>query len=397
MWWTRSKTNNPHEMKLGIDIFQNNHEGILNNRNFALITGSAMVDSCGNPTYWLLKKLTGSRMKAIWSLQHGFFVDKQDNMVFSDSLFWEELDCEIMSLYGENILPEKTWLANIDALIIDILDVGTRVYTFLNHIIMVMKYLSGSNIDIIVLDRPNPLNGFDHEGNVAQKNFFSIVGSIPVPMRHGLTAGEFLAYGLSFYDIELNLEIVKLRNWKRKDYFKGFWTYPSPNMPSFKTAMVYPGAVLLEGTNISEGRGTTRPFEFLGSPFLDNHKLIEELKKQPLQNVSFVPVFFKPEFSKFRDRVCRGILVCPTKKDDFNSFQIYYEIIRLIKNLHPDLFRWQHPPYEFEYNRLPIDMICGSDIIRKSIEKGLSFEEINPLIISEINVYKENIDDFLLY
>jgi len=389
--------NNQPEMKLGIDIFQNNPEAILKKRNFALITGSTILDSSGTPSYRLVKKLSDRRMKAIWSLQHGFFIDKQDNMVFSNSFFWEELDCEIKSLYGKEIFPQADWIKNIDALLIDVMDVGTRVYTFLNHIIMVMKYLSGSNIDIIVLDRPNPLNGVDIEGNIAEDDFFSIVGSVPVPMRHGLTAGELLAYALSFYDIEVNLEVVKLKNWQRKDYFNGIWSYPSPNMPSLNTAIVYPGAILLEGTNISEGRGTTRPFEFLGSPFLDNTKLIGELKTLNLKGVTFVPVFFKPEFSKYAQNVCKGILVLPEKMKDFNSFRVYYEIIRLIKIQYPDQFLWKQPPYEYETKRLPIDMICGSDFIRKSIEKGLSFEEINPSISSEINLYKKRINNFLLY
>lgn len=384
-------------MKLGIDVFQTNPDIVLKKRNFALITSSAVFDSVGNPSYQQVKKLAGGRMKAIWSLQHGFFVDQQDNMVFSNSFFWDEISCEIKSLYNENILPEKSWLKNIDALMIDIQDVGSRVYTFLNHIVLVMKNLSGSNIDIIVLDRPNPLNGIDLEGNVAEENFFSVVGSVSVPMRHGLTAGEFLAYALSVYDIELNLEIVKLKNWHRREYFRGIWNYPSPNMPSFNTATVYPGAVLLEGTNLSEGRGTTRPFEFLGSPFLDHNRLIGELKSLHLKSVMFFPIFFKPEFSKYSNEVCRGIQVVPEKLKYFKSFRTYYEIIRLIKTLHPEQLLWRQPPYEFETSRLPIDMICGSDFIRKSIEKGLAFEGIDYSIKQEIEAYKNKTDNFLLY
>jgi uncharacterized protein YbbC (DUF1343 family) len=384
-------------MKLGIDIFQNNPEAILKKRNFALITGSSTVDSSGNPTYRLVKQLAGKQMKAIWSLQHGFFMDKQDNMIFSDSFFWEELDCEVKSLYRDKIFPESDWLKNLDALVIDLQDVGTRVYTFLNHMVLVMKYLSGSHIDVIVLDRPNPLNGVDIEGNVAEENYFSIVGSLPVPMRHGLSAGEFLAYALSIFDIELNLEIVKITNWKRKDHFKGVWTYPSPNMPSLQTAMVYPGAVLLEGTNISEGRGTTRPFEFLGSPFIDNTCLINELKKCNLKAVQFVPIFFKPEYSKFSNTICQGILVVAENIKEFNVFQIFYEVIRLIRNLYPDKFNWKQPPYEYETERLPIDMICGTDFIRKSIEMGMSYDEISLSITSQINDYKKAVANYLLY
>jgi uncharacterized protein YbbC (DUF1343 family) len=168
-------------------------------------------------------------------------------------------------------------------------------------------------------------------------------------------------------------------------------------MPSFQTALVYPGAVLLEGTNISEGRGTTRPFEFLGSPFIDNTWLIKELKMCQLKGVQFVPIFFKPEYSKFSNTVCRGILVVVENIKDFNAFQTYYEIIRLIRNLYADQFEWKQPPYEYETKQLPIDMICGTDFIRKSIETGLSYDEISSSITSEIENYKKEIANYVLY
>ncbi|MCK4835658.1 MAG: DUF1343 domain-containing protein [Candidatus Aminicenantes bacterium] len=382
---------------LGIDVFKNDFDLVLKKRNIALITGSSVVDSSCVPVYQTVKKKAGKRFISIWSLQHGFFIDRQDNMILSDSFYWNQLDCEVHSLYGKNRLPEEELLKDIDALVIDIFDLGTRVYTYLNHMVLIMKHLSGRGIDFIVLDRPNPLNGIMLEGNVLSEGYESIVGTIPVPMRHGLTAGEYLSFALTFYDLQLNLEVGKLKNWNRKNYFKGIWIYPSPNMPSHRTAMVYPGAVMLEGTNISEGRGTTRPFEFVGSPFLDHQKLIKGLKFLELKGVSFIPIFFKPEFSKYSGKVCQGILVVPDAVDEFNSFRVYYEIIRLIKLHHPDQFQWRKPPYEFENERPPIDMICGSDFIRKSLEKNLSYSEIKPDIDSQIQMYKEHIDHFLLY
>ena len=387
------------KIKLGIDFFKANSHSILKERNIALITGSSNIDSDGIPVYQAVKKSTGKHLKAIWSLQHGFFIDKQDNMIFSDSFHWNDLDIEIKSLYGETLLPRVEWLEGIDALVIDILDVGTRVYTFVNQIIMIMKFLSAKNIDIIVLDRPNPLNGLGIEGNVMGEEYFSIVGQLPVPMRHALTTGESLSYALSYHNIDLQLEVVTVQGWKRENYFKGIWTYPSPNMPSFQTAVVYHGAVLLEGTNLSEGRGTTRPFEFAGAPFIDNFKLVKELESLHLKGIIFIPIFFKPEFSKFAGEVCKGILVHPNLENtnEFRSFETYYEIIRLIKRMYPDLFKWKEPPYEFETQRLPIDMICGSPFIRESIENNLPFHEIEPRIEMEIQKYIEAIDHFLLY
>jgi uncharacterized protein YbbC (DUF1343 family) len=384
-------------VKLGIDVFKEEYEKILKKRNIVLITGSSNVDFSGIPVYQTVKKLAGKRLKAIWSLQHGFFVDKQDNMILSDSFYWEELDIEIKSLYAKSILPKPTWIEGVDALVIDVFDVGTRVYTFVNHVLMIMKSLSGKNIDIIMLDRPNPLNGMDCEGNVTDEKHFSIVGQIPIPMRHSLTPGEFISYGLNYYAIDLQLEVVMVKNRQRDQWFKGIWTVPSPNMPSLNTAVVYPGAVMMEGTNLSEGRGTTRPFELVGAPFIDNHKLVKELERLHLKGVKFIPVFFKPGFSKFSGEVCQGILVHPENRDKFKSFQVYYEIIRLIACLYPGEFKWKQPPYEFEYMRLPIDMICGSDFIRRSIEKDKKFGEIKPIIDREIRKYREIAVDYLLY
>jgi len=387
------------KITLGIDFFKENSDTVLKKRNIALITGSSNVDSNGIPVYQIVKKSADKHLKTIWSLQHGFFIDKQDNMILSDSFYWNDLDIEVKSLYGENRLPRIEWLEGIDALVIDLLDVGTRVYTFLNHIVKIMKFLSGKNINIIVLDRPNPLNGLGIEGNVMEEEYFSIVGQLPVPMRHALTTGEYLSYALSYHSIDLQLEVVTVKGWKRENYFKGIWTYPSPNMPSFQTAVVYPGAVLLEGTNLSEGRGTTRPFEFVGAPFIDNFKWVKELESLHLKGVVFIPIFFKPEFSKFSGEVCKGILVHPHPKNtnEVRSFETYYEIIRLVKRMYPDQFKWKEPPYEFEFQRLPIDMICGSLFIRESIEKNLSFREIEPRIEIEIQKYIETIEGFLLY
>lgn len=384
-------------MKTGIDTFKDNYDRILKNRNVVLVTGSSNVDSHGAPVYKIVKELAGDRLKAVWSLQHGFFVDKQDNMILSDSFYWKEFDLEIKSLYGEKLLPHPQWLEGVDALLVDVFDVGTRVYTFVNHVLMIMKELSGKGLDVIVLDRPNPLNGMDCEGNVMIPEYFSIVGQLPVPMRHSLTAAEFLSYGMSYYDIQLQLEVVKIREWKRERMFKGMWTYPSPNMPTFVTSLVYPGSVMLEGTNLCEGRGTTRPFELVGAPFIDNHRLTKELDELDLDGVIFTPAYFKPEFSKFAGEVCHGLSVHVTDPKTFRSFAVFYEIIRLVANTYPNRFKWKEPPYEFEYKRPPIDMICGSEFIRTAIEANRPFDEIQPQIEKENQIYKENVSDYLLY
>jgi uncharacterized protein YbbC (DUF1343 family) len=381
----------------GIDVLPQGYRKVVGSRAIALVTGSANTDSAGRPTFGVARRLAGKRLQAIWSLQHGFFVDKQDNMVLSPSFHWSTADVEVRSLYGERLLPAEEWLQGVDALLLDPFDVGARVYTFLNHLAMLLRALAGRGIEVIVLDRPNPLNGRVLEGNVARPDHFSIVAQLPVPMRHGLTAGEFLSFALDHYGLDLPLTVVKARGWKREDLFPGNWTLPSPNMPSFATALVYPGAVLLEGTNVSEGRGTTRPFELVGAPFIDPFPLARELERLKLPGARFVPMFFKPEFSKHAGRVCGGLLVQVLDRSRFRAFHSYYELIRLAARLHPREFKWKLPPYEFEYRRPPIDMICASDMIRLAIEKDLPFGRIAGAIDREIVAYAEAVNPFLLY
>jgi len=381
----------------GIDCLPRVFKKIAGCRDLALVTGSANTDAAGRPSYDVVQHLGGGRLKAIWSLQHGFFIDRQDNMVLSPSFFWSARGVEVRSLYGEKLLPDEEWLRGIDLLVVDPFDVGTRVYTFLNHLVMLLRWLSGRGVEVVVLDRPNPLNGRDLEGNVARPGHFSIVAQLPVPMRHGLSAGEFLSFALAYHGLDVPLTVVKAQGWSRREYFPGHWTLPSPNMPAFSTALVYPGAVLLEGTNLSEGRGTTRPFELAGAPFVDPFKLAGELQRLKLPGARFVPMFFKPEFSKHAGRVCGGVLVQVTDRKKFRSFQTYYELIRLAAQLHPEAFHWQKPPYEFEYLRPPIDMICAADTIRKAIDQNIPFTRIRDDIEREIQIYAEAVRPFLLY
>lgn len=381
----------------GIDFLPGAYRRIIGKRNIALVTGSSNIDSGGRPTCDVVRRLAGGRLRAIWSLQHGFFADKQDNMIASPSSYWREGGLEVRSLYGDSLLPDAGWLKGIEALLFDPFDVGTRVYTFVNHLVMLLRWLSGRGVAVIVLDRPNPLTGRILEGPVAQADHFSIVAQLPVPMRHGLTAGEFLSCALSYHGLDVPLSVVKARGWPRGEFFPGHWTLPSPNMPSFAAARVYPGAVLLEGTNLSEGRGTTRPFELAGAPFIEPLRLAGELRRLGLPGARFVPMFFKPEFSKHAGSVCGGVLVQVLDQEKFRPFRSYYELIRLAARLYPGKFEWQAPPYEFEFKRPPIDMICATDAIRKAIAEDIPFFGIRRGIESGIDAYAEAVRPFLLY
>jgi len=381
----------------GVDRLETEAGAILNNRRVALVTAASQVNGAGEPVAQVVARLAGKRLAALWSLQHGFFADRQDNMVLSESFTHPELGIPVRSLYAERRLPGEDWLDGIDLLLVDVFDVGTRVYTFLNHLIMVMKYLSGRGIGVVVLDRPNPLGGIDLEGGIAAPNWFSLVAQLPVPMRHGLTAGEYLLWGADFHGIDLELDVLEVRGWRRPQEFSGTWTYPSPNMPGPATARLYPGAVMLEGTNLSEGRGTTRPFELVGAPWLAAHELAGELRDLGYKDVVLLPLGFRPEFGKFTNELCAGLLVLPRREWNGRSFGLYYDLIRLARNRHPGEFAWKEPPYEFETERLPLDMINGGPAVREWIEADRPFAEVEPEIDKALAAYRETIAPYLLY
>lgn len=381
----------------GVDQLETDARAVVRSRRVALVTAAAQVNVRNEPVVDVVAKAAGKHLVALWSLQHGFFSDRQDNMVLSESFTHPRLGIPVRSLYGKQLVPESDWLADIDLLLVDVFDVGTRVYTFLNHLVMVMRHLSGSGITIGILDRPNPLGGQVLEGPVADPAWFSIVAQLPVAMRHGLTAAEYLVMGRDHYHIDLELEVAKISGWQRCEEFSGTWTYPSPNMPAFATARLYPGAVMLEGTNLSEGRGTTRPFELVGAPWLDAFHLARDLEKLDVHGLDFLPMGFRPEFGKYAGESCQGLLMLPRAAWDGRSFGLYYDLIRLVRGRHPEQFAWKEPPYEFEYHRFPMDMICGGPLVREWIEADRPFADVEPEINKALEQHREVAAPYLLY
>ncbi len=380
---------------IGIDNLLEEFDYLLKDKKIALICSSSNVDSKGNLVWRSLKEKSGKNFKEIWSLQHGFFVDKQDNMILSDSFFWEEEKVMIRSFYDHKLFPQKDILEDIDVVVIDIFDVGTRVYTFVNHVLMIMKELSGQkNIEFLICDRANPLGGDILEGNCAKEEYFSIVAQLPIPMRHSLTVAEYLYFGLHYYNIDLPLKVVRCEGLRRSFAYEGHWTYPSPNMGYLETAFVYPGTILLEGTNISEGRGTTKPFLLMGAPYIDSIDVKNKIEKS-LGKTSLVEHHFKPEFSKHKGKICHGFLILEPFKE--KSFALIYEFIRAVKHLYPQDFSFSSPPYEFEYKRLPFDMINGTDKIRLYLEDNVSYKEIEKEIKSEHEKFIDTVNKYLIY
>ena len=305
------------------------------------------------------------RLAAFFGPQHGFLGQTQDNMVEWKSYEHPRLGVPVYSLYGEHREPTAGMLDGLDVLLIDLQDVGARCYTFIWTLYLCMRACERAGVAVVVLDRPNPINGVTTEGPVLDPNYKSFVGLHPIPVRHAKTIGELARQFRNEAFPTCRLSILPMKNWKREMWFDQTglpWVMPSPNMPTLDTATVYPGMCLLEGTNISEGRGTTRPFEIFGAPFIDAQRLCSELNRLNLPGVFFRQNYFQPTFHKFSGELCGGAQIHVTDRNIFQPFKTATEIIRAIRKLFPDQFAWKQPPYEYETEKLPIEVLLGGPV-----------------------------------
>jgi uncharacterized protein YbbC (DUF1343 family) len=321
-------------------------------------------------------------------------------MVESPHLKDPDLNIPVFSLYGEAREPTKEQLSLIDILLIDLQDVGCRVYTYIWTLYLAMAACSRAGVEVVVLDRPNPIGGDIVEGNLLQEDSYSFVGYAPIPMRHGMTMGELAGFFLRILHIPFPLHVIKMNGWKRNMYFKDThlpWVFPSPNMPTFDTAMVYPGQVLLEGTNISEGRGTTRPFEIFGAPFLRCKEVRREMEKQGLSGFILREQAFEPTFQKWAGERCLGFQIHVTDHRSYQPYLTSLALISAIKKLHPEDFQWKMPPYEYEFERLPMDLIVGNQKIRRAVEQGAKAGYLKAMMREDEKMFEVVRRPFLLY
>jgi uncharacterized protein YbbC (DUF1343 family) len=306
----------------------------------------------------------------------------------------------VYSLYGEVRRPTAEMLADVDVLVFDIQDVGTRVYTFIYTMALAMAAARDHGKRFIVLDRPNPINGTVFEGSLLEPGHESFVGMYPIPMRHGLTIGELAQMFNTEFGIGCELSIVPMKGYDRGLWFdetSAPWVIPSPNMPTLETATVYPGTVLVEGTLISEGRGTTRPFELIGVPYADSNELAERLQSYRLPGVHFRPHSFLPTFQKHAGRLCHGVQIHVLSREEFRPVITGVAVIKAIRDLYPQDFQWKLPPYEYVHDRLPIDVIAGGTRIREQIEGGKTVAEIAESWAKDEAAFAERRKPYLLY
>ncbi|MGD9501526.1 MAG: exo-beta-N-acetylmuramidase NamZ domain-containing protein [Methyloceanibacter sp.] len=318
-------------------------------------------------------------LTAIFGPQHGFRSDLQDNMIETPHAEDARRKVPIFSLYSETREPTPAMLDLIDVLVIDIQDVGARIYTFIYTMANCLAAAARKGLPVIVCDRPNPIGGVAVEGPMLERGYESFVGQYPIPMRHGMTVGELARFFNERHGLGATLEVVPMEGWSRGMYWDETglpWVMPSPNMPTLDTALVYPGTVLFEGTMLSEGRGTTRPFELIGAPWLDGEELAARLNAIGLAGVHFRPAIFEPTFQKHVKRTCGGCQIHVTDRNEFEPVKAGVALMREAYGLAPAKFQWRPPPYEYEHDKMPIDILAGSPALRQEIERQTPLADI---------------------
>jgi uncharacterized protein YbbC (DUF1343 family) len=306
----------------------------------------------------------------------------------------------IRSLYGERREPREGDLEGADLMVVDLQEVGSRYYTFLWTMALCFRVCEKIGLPTMVLDRPNPICGDQVEGPVGDKEYASFVGLYPLPVRHGMTIGEIGRHLQQRYFPNLDLQVIAMKGWRRHMYYEETglpWAMPSPNMPTMDTAIVYPGGCLLEGTELSEGRGTTKPFEMFGAPYIDGFALCAALNSVGLPGVHFRPIQFEPTFQKHALQVCEGAFVHVLRRETFEPVLTYIAVMHTVRRLYGDAFRWKSPPYEYEYEKVPIDILAGNCWVRQAIDEQLPIKEIALRIQSEEPDFSEFRNKALLY
>lgn len=362
----------------------------LRGKNVALLTNHTGTNSALKRTADLLHADPRFHLAALLSPEHGLMGIAQAGVQIKS-----EIDpataLPVYSLYGETREPAPEMLKGIDAIVFDIQDLGVRFYTYTATLQAAMRSAARNGIQMVVLDRPNPIRGDRVEGPMLDPAFRSFVGAYAAPVRYGMTSGELAGFLNSEEKIGCKLRVMTLKNWGRSEWFdqtKLSWVSPSPNIPTLDTAILYPGFCWIEGTNLSEGRGTTHPFEWVGAPWIDEFKLAGQLNAARIQGVYFRPVRFQPSLSKHKDEICHGVQMHILDRDKLDPFRAVLEVLIAIRKNHPD---------RFQFLERSFDRLAGSDKTRKMIETDATADEILHSWQPELQAFKARRARYLLY
>jgi uncharacterized protein YbbC (DUF1343 family) len=386
---------------LGIERLLSNKIGLIRGLRVGLVCNQASVipdsfvhaaDAFGECREFELTTLFGP--------QHGIRGDLQDNMIETPHTVDERTGKPVYSLYSETREPTAEMVKDIDAFVIDLQDVGCRIYTFVYTMANCMRAAKQFGKKVIVCDRPNPINGNAIEGNTTEHEFKSFVGQFELPTRHGMTIGELAQMFNEHFGIGCDLTVVKMGGWGREmwgDHTGLPWILPSPNIPTVDSCVVFPATVHIEGTELSEGRGTTKPFELNGAPFIDPYDWVLELEKFNFDGVKFRHVFFRPTFQKCAGHTCGGVQIHVTDREAFTPVLVGIAMIKTAYDMYTDKFEWKRDPYEYVFDVNPFDVVCGTDKIRKQIENGVSLKEIEADWADGLAAFREARKPYLMY
>ena len=374
--------------------------GRLQGRRVGIVSNPASVDAGFQHIVDRLLAAPGVTVGAIFGPQHGFRSDVQDNMIETP----HTTDCRrrvpVYSLYSETREPTAEMLSHIDTLVIDLQDIGARIYTYIYTMANCLRACAKHGVDVIVCDRPNPIGGRQVEGPMLVPGFESFVGQFPIPMRHGMTIGELARFFNGHFTIDAPLEVVAMTGWSREMYGDATglpFVMPSPNIPTLDSAIVYPGTVLFEGTNASEARGTTRPFELVGAPWVEAEKFAAAMNARRLPGAHFRPAVFEPTVQKHAKKTCGGCQIHVLDRQAFRPVLTGVALIDQIRAAGAAEFAWRRPPYEYEQHKEPIDILAGSAALRTAIDAGARAEDLAPVWEGEMQPFLELRKQYLSY
>lgn len=385
----------------GIDVLVEDRAELIRGARVGLLAHPASVSRDFTHAADLLRR-AGAEVVRLFAPEHGVGGALQD-MVPAREQRDPVSGLPVVSLYGvteDSLTPRREHFAGIEVLVADLLDVGARYYTFAATVIRALPVAAAAGVRVVVADRPNPLGGVAVEGNIVAEGWRSFVGELPIPNRHGLTLGELCRFARSTRSLDVDLTVVPATGWRRKldwDATGLPWVQPSPNMPATTTALVYPGMCLLEGTNLSEGRGTTRPFELAGAPWLDPRALAARLAELALPGVVFRRAVFRPAFHKFAGQDCGGVQLHVTDRESFRPVLTGLAFVAAARGLAPDAFRWREDPYEYVTDRLAFDLLAGGPQWRAALESGADSRSIAAGWALEEQAFRARAAEALLY
>ena len=395
-----SRANKRIHVTLGVEKLLQQQFDLLDGARVGLICNQASVDHSFHHSADLFYDHKTVNLRALFGPQHGIRGDLQDNMIETDHATDKKTSLPIYSLYSETREPTEAMLRDVDVLVFDMQDVGCRIYTFVYTMANCMRAAKKYGKRVVVCDRPNPINGNGVAGNLLEPEFASFVGQFPMPTRHGMTPGELAQFFNKHFNIDCDLDVITMNGWQRElwmDETDAPWVLPSPNMPTIDSATVFPGTVHFEGTQVSEGRGTTRPFELIGAPYIDPDDYASHLNSLGFSGVYFRSCMFQPTFQKHGGTTCGGVQIHVTDRDQFEPVSAGVAMVKAAFDMYPNDFHWKVPPYEYVYDKNPFDVISGTDKLRRDFEKGTKLEMMIESWRPELEKFLEMRKDYLLY